>query len=72
MENIKNWDDLKNGDLVISPIDNEVTEFRIDMDGDKYLCGKISMFPIFQFNPEDFYIYTGDKKVGETDKKYLK
>ena len=44
----------------------------INEDGDFYLAGKISAFPASQFDPTDFYIYFGEKNVGEIDKDYLK
>ena len=69
---IKTFDNLKHGDKIISPIDNEVTEFWIDKQGDKYLAGKKSLFPIFQFNADDFYFYNGNKETGEVDKEYFK
>ena len=69
---IKNFNDLKNGTLVISNIDNVVTEYRVDKDGDEYLCSKRSMWPIFQFNPDDFVIYTGDKDIDDLDPLFFK
>jgi hypothetical protein len=72
MKAIKSFNDLKDGDKIISPIDNEVTGFRIDKyDGEKYLTGANSAYPIFQFDPNDFYIYDGNKEVGEVDKEYF-
>jgi len=71
MEKLKTFEGLKHGDKIISPIDNEVTEFYIHTDGEKYLAGKTSLFPYFQFDPEDFYIYTGNKKVGEVDTEFF-
>lgn len=70
-QKIKSFEELKHGDKIISPIDNEVTEFYIDRDGDKYLAGKKSLFPYYQFDAEDFYIYDGEKEVGEVDKEYF-
>lgn len=72
MNAIKSFNDLKDGDKIISPIDNEVTGFRIDKyDGEKYLTGAHSAYPIFQFDPNDFYIYDGNKEIGEVDKEYF-
>ena len=68
---IKSFDELKHGDKIISSIDNEVTEFYIDKDGEKYLASKKSLFPYFQFDAEDFYIYDGTKEIGEVDKEYF-
>ena len=68
---IETFDNLSNGDKIISPIDNEVTEFYINEQGDKYLKGKISLFPLFQFNSNDFYFYEGGKESGEVDKEYF-
>ncbi len=34
---IESFDNLKNGDLIISPIDNEVTQYLEGKDGNKYL-----------------------------------
>lgn len=70
-QKIKSFDNLKHGDIIISPIDNEVTEFYINNDGEKYLASKKCLFPYFQFNAEDFYIYDGTKEVGEVDKEYF-
>lgn len=69
--NIETFDNLSNGDKIISPIDNEVTEFYIDKQGNKYLTGKKSLFPIFQFNADDFYFYDSDKENGEVDEEYF-
>lgn len=68
---IESFDNLKHGDKIISPIDNEVTEFYIDKDGEKYLAGKKSLFGIFQFNADDFYFYDGHKENGEIDNGYF-
>lgn len=68
---LESFDNLKSGDKIISPIDNEVTGFLIDREGDKYLTSKHSMFYFTQFNPKDFYIYDGEKEVGEIDLDYL-
>lgn len=68
---IDSFEKLKHGDRIISPIDNVVTEFYIDKDGDKYLASKESLFPYYQFNAEDFYIYDGEKEVGEIDNGYF-
>ena len=48
-QKIGTFNNLKNGDLIISPIDNEVTQYYIDKDGIKYLSSKNSLFGIFQF-----------------------
>ena len=69
---LKSFDNLKHGDKIISPIDNEVTGFWVDNRGAKYLAGKKSMFPLFQFTPSDFYMYRGMKDIGEVDTEYLK
>ena len=68
---IETFDNLTHGDKIISPIDNEVTEFWVDKQGNKYLTGKKSLFPIFQFNVDDFYFYDGDKENGEVDEEYF-
>jgi hypothetical protein len=70
-QKIGTFNNLKNGDLIISPIDNEVTQFYIDKDGLKYLSGKTSLFAIFQFDANDFYYYDGKKKCGEVDNCYF-
>lgn len=70
-QKIKSFEELKHGDKIISPIDNEVTEFYIDKDGEKYLASKNSLFPYFQFDAEDFYIYDGNMEVGEVDKDFF-
>lgn len=67
---LSSFDELNNGDKIISPIDNEVTEFYVDKDGEKYLASKKCLYAIYQFNAKDFYIYTGDKEVGEIDKDF--
>lgn len=72
IKKIETFDNLKHGDKIISPIDNEVTEFYVSKDGDKYLAGKTSLFDIYQFDPNDFYFYNGKKEVGEVDKEYFK
>ncbi len=72
MEALKNFDGLKHGDKIISPIDNEVTEFYIDRDGEKYLADKTSIFQYFQFDPKDFYIYNGTKATGEKDNEFFR
>ena len=68
---IETFDNLTYGDKIISPIDNEVTEFWVDKQGNKYLTGKKSLFPIFQFNADEFYFYDGDKENGEVDEEYF-
>ena len=70
-QKIGTFNNLKNGDLIISPIDNEVTQYYIDKDGNKYLSGKNSLFDIFQFDAEDFYFYNGEKQCGEIDNRYF-
>ena len=71
MEFLTTFDNLKHGDKIISPIDNEVTEFYIHSDGSKYLASKNSLFEYYQFTPSGFCLYTGDKEVGEVDKEYF-
>ena len=71
MQKIKSFEELKHGDKIISPIDNEVTEFFIDKDGDKYLASQSSAYPYFQFDADDFYIYDGNMEVGEVDKDFF-
>ena len=71
-QNIKSFDNLKHGDKIISPIDNEVTEFFIDKDGERYLASKKSLFSCSQFKAKDFYIYEGKKEVGKVDSEYFK
>ena len=70
-QKIGTFNNLKNGDLIISHIDNEVTQYYIDKDGIKYLSSKNSLFGIFQFDAEDFYFYNGEKKCGEIDNHYF-
>lgn len=43
---IESFSNLIHGDLIISPIDNEVTQFYIDEEGDAYLSGRQSLFNI--------------------------
>lgn len=69
---IESFNNLKNGDLIISPIDNEITQFYIDKNGNKYLASKKSLFDLLQFDEKDFYFYDGDKQIGEVDKDYFK
>ena len=71
-KSIESFNNLKHGDLIISPIDNEVTQFYIDKDGNKYLASKKSLFDLFQFDEKDFYFYDGNKQIGEVDKEYFK
>jgi hypothetical protein len=70
-QKIGSFENLKHGDKIISPIDNEVTAFYIDKDGDKYLASARSIWPLFQFDADDYYVYTGNKEVGEVDKEYF-
>lgn len=72
MERLTTFENLKHGDKIISPIDNEVTEFYIHKDGTKYLASKNSLFEYYQFEPSDFYLYNGNKEVGEIDIEYFK
>ncbi len=69
---IESFDNLKHGDLIISPIDDEVTQFYVARDGNKYLSGKTSLFDLYQFDAKNFYFYNGNKQVGEIDKNYFK
>ena len=69
---IESFNNLKHGDLIISPIDNEVTQFFVAKDGSKFLTGKKSLFDLYQFNAEDFYFYDGNEQIGEVDKEYFK
>lgn len=71
-KSIESFNNLKHGDLIISPIDNEITQFYIDKDGNKYLANKKSLFDLFQFDEKDFYFYDGNKQIGEVDKEYFK
>lgn len=71
MQALTTFDNLKSGDLIISPIDNEVTEFLVSKSGYKYLANKTCMYDLYQFTPTDFYMYNGTKKVGEIDKEYF-
>lgn len=71
MEKLKSFDELNHGDKIISPIDCEVTQFYVDKDGEKYLSGKKSLFPIYQFNAKDFYRYDGEVQNGEIDKAFF-
>lgn len=69
---IISFNNLKDRYKIISLIDNEVTEFRVDKyDGEKYLASKKSLFPIFQFDADDFYFYDGTMEIGEVDKDYF-
>lgn len=71
-KSIESFNNLKHGDLIISPIDNEITQLYIDKDGNKYLANKKSLFDLFQFDEKDFYFYDGNKQIGEVDKEYFK
>lgn len=71
MEFLTTFKNLKHGDKIISPIDNEVTEFFVSKSGDKYLANKTCMYDLYQFTPSDFCVYTGNKEVGEIDKEYF-
>lgn len=68
---VESFYNLKHGDKIISPMDNEVTGFFIDKDGDMFLESSRCLFPHWQFDPNDFYIYNGDKDVGEYDDEYF-
>lgn len=68
---VTSFNELKNGDMIISPIDNEVTEFVIDPYKRKFLSNGRCFYPIKQFEPNIFYMYTGKKLVGEKDKEFF-
>lgn len=69
---IKSFENLKHGDLIISPIDNEVTVLKIDKDnGDRYLCSATSAYPSWQFQSKDFYFYDGTKEIGKKDETFF-
>ena len=70
-QKLRTFFELEHGDKIISPIDNEVTEFYVDKDGEEYLASKKSLFPCYQFNAKDFYVYDREKEVGEVDKEYF-
>lgn len=69
---IKSFDNLKHGDKIISPIDNEITAYYVGNNNEKYLASKSCIYPLFQFEAEDFYYYDGEKEVGEKDIGYFK
>lgn len=58
--------ELKQGLKVIDKKDMQVLEIY-KVDGCWYLASGKSLWNINQFNPEDFDLYLGDKKVGEFD-----
>ena len=69
---IESFDNLKHGDLIINPIDNEVIVLKIDKNnGDRYLCDATSAYPSCQFSSKDFYFYDGTKEIGEKDNNFL-
>lgn len=73
LKKIKVFSELEDKTKVISPIDNVVTEFRrYKESGEAYLCSQRSAYPIFQFNPEDFVVYTGAKDIDEVDEEFFK
>ena len=73
LKKIKVFSELEDKTKVISPIDNVVTEFRrYKESGEEYLCSQRSAYPIFQFNPEDFVVYTGAKDIDEVDEEFFK
>lgn len=54
MERLTSFNQLKDGDRIISPIDNEVTEFMVDEDGD-FLSGWENLsIPRFSVRPSRF------------------
>ena len=68
---IESFDNLKHGDLIINPIDNEVIVLKIDKNnGDRYLCDATSAYPSCQFSSKDFYFYDGTKEIGEKDNNF--
>lgn len=71
MIKVESFENLKHGDKIISEIDKEVTAFYIDVFGRKYLANKTCIYPHFQFDVDDFYIYDGKKEVGEIDEEYF-
>ena len=68
---IKSFGNLKKGDKIISPLDNEVTGVYVYPDGDMYLESSRCLFAVGQFDPEDYYFYDGEKEIGELDKEYF-
>ena len=68
---IESFYNLKHGDKIISPIDSEVTGFYIDKDGEMFLESPMCLFASYQFDPDDFYIYDGEKDIGEIDKEFF-
>lgn len=71
MARLSTFNNLKHGDKIISPLDNEVTEFYLH-EGGEYLASKTGLFPISQFKANDFYTYDGKKEVGEVDNDYFR
>jgi hypothetical protein len=68
---LASFDSLQHGDKIISPIDNEVTAYYVDKEGERYLASKNSIYPLFQFRPEDFFLYDGTKDIGEVDETFF-
>lgn len=66
------WSELTNHTKLIDKIqdngrriDGQVVEYLVDRSGDAYLASAKSMWPIYQFDPNDYEIYTGDLAVGQ-------
>lgn len=50
---MKSWTEVNHGDVVTNPIDGNSTVY-VDADGEKYLVSERCLFPVWQFDPEDF------------------
>ena len=68
---IESFENLKHGNKIISPIDNEVTGVYVDKNGEMFLGSLRCVYTIYQFRPSDFYIYDGDKGIEEIDAEYF-
>ena len=71
---LKSFGELKHGDKVISPLDNEVNAYILVKNDDieeAYLSDGNDTYDIYMFEPTDFYRYTGNKEIGEKDYQFL-
>ena len=59
---ICSFETLEHRDKIISPIDNIVTEFFIDKEGEKYLADQRSAWAYWQFDADDFIFMMEIKK----------
>lgn len=50
---MKNWDNVKNNDLIVCSIDGAINRVKI-LDGKKCIVGIRDAWPVEEFNPQDW------------------